>query len=174
MSYEIYHWIFIGAMIMAGLMLALTVFLFFYFQIPRVIGDLTGSNARKAIEDIRQQNTKTGVKVHKTSQVNRERGKVTAKMTAAGKVVEQHSGGVSAMKTGKISTQKLSQEAAQPAAETTILDQPAAETTVLNPPRDETMLLTPQSWGAPAPAPAPSGFMIEYELTFIHSDELIG
>ena len=164
MSYEIYHWIFIGAMIMAGLMLALTVFLFFYFQIPRVIGDLTGSNARKAIEDIRQQNTKTGVKVHKTSQVNRERGKVTAKMTAAGKVVEQHSGGVSAMKTGKISTQKLSQEAAQP----------AAETTVLNPPRDETMLLTPQSWGAPAPAPAPSGFMIEYELTFIHSDELIG
>ena len=49
MTYEIYHWIFIGGAILAGLMLALTVLLFFRYRIPRVIGDLTGSTARKAI-----------------------------------------------------------------------------------------------------------------------------
>ena len=183
MSYEIYHWIFIGGAILAGLMLALTVLLFFYLQIPRVIGDLTGSTARKAIEDIRQQNTQTGVKVHKTSQVNRDRGKVTAKITPGGRAVQQQTGGVSAMKTDKISTQKLSREAEQsmeetllldqPAAATTVLQEPAAETTVLTPRQDETTLLSNQSWGAPAPAPVGGAFVIEYELTFIHSDELI-
>lgn len=219
MNYEAYHWIFIGGAVLAGLMLVLTVLLFFLLQIPRVIGDLTGSTARKAIEDIRQQNAQTGVKVHKSSQVNRERGKVTAKISPSGQVQQQQTGGAGGMKTGKLSTQKLSREAAettlldQPASETTVLDQPAAETTVLAQPGDETTLLTPQTWAAPAPAagtaammndpgnettllssqswaapaaapaapyaapqaPAYTGspFVIEYELTLIHSDELI-
>ena len=222
MSYDTYHLIFVIGAILAGLMLVLAVTLFFYDRIPRVIGDLTGSTAKKAIEDIRQQNAKSGNKVHKTSTVNRDRGKITSKMTPSGRLAQKQTGEVGAIKTEKITTAKLNQNSQetvpletaeattildQPAEATTILDQPAEATTILNQPAeattilnqpaeaatlphgngDETMLLTPDHWAAtvaasaapPAPAPAPAtppvggAFVIEYELTFIHSDELI-
>ena len=188
MTYEVYHWIFIGGAILAGLMLALAAVLFFYLQIPRVIGDLTGSTAKKAIEDIRQQNVKSGVKVYKSSAVNRERGKVTAKITPSGGLAQKQNTGAAAMRTDKLSTQKLSQQAAESvtepapettvlapaAAETTALDQTLVETTSLAAAALETTVLSQQSW---APTPPPAGdfgpFRIEYELTLIHSDERI-
>lgn len=208
MSYEIYHWFFIIGALLAGMMLVLSVILFFYFRIPRVIGDLSGSTAKKAIESIRQQNEQTGVKVHRSSRGNLERGKVTAAKMAVSGRIKQQTGTAGAMKTGKLHTQKLSLKAAQaaaetmpldePAAETTVLGQPAGETAVLNQPvagmgpdrdEDKTMLLTQEHWAAvsapagasfappPASGPAPvqgeSSFVIEYEMTLIHSDERI-
>ena len=185
MTYEIYHWIFIGGAILAGLMLVLTVLLFFLDQIPRVIGDLTGSTARKAIENIRQQNTKTGDKVYKSSSVNRERGKVTAKISSTGKLTGQNTGGTGAMRTDKLNTQKLAEQAALSSSETVLLEDPAQETTVLAVPAQETTVLdsfaettvlcqptngTPDSSAAPAFG---SPFVIEYELTLFHSDERI-
>ena len=70
MTYEIYRYIFYGGLILSGLMLAVTVVLFFVLRIPNVIGDLTGANARKAIESIRNQNEQPGAKRHKPSTVN--------------------------------------------------------------------------------------------------------
>ncbi len=191
MTYEIYHWIFIGGAILAGLMLALTVLLFFRYRIPRVIGDLTGSTARKAIEDIRQQNTQSGTKVYKSSTVNRERGKVTAKMTSTGKLARQNTDGAGAMRTDKLNTQKLAEQAASSSDETVLLDATAAETTVLAASVEETTVLKPAAettvlyepangmpvppvGSAPSGAPTCSGpFVIEYELTYVHSDERI-
>ena len=54
MTYEIYRYIFIGAAILCGIMAIVSIALFFLLKIPRVIGDLTGSTARKAIEKIKK------------------------------------------------------------------------------------------------------------------------
>ena len=55
MTYEMYRMIFqIAGGLSIGL-LVVSVILFFVLKIPRVIGDLSGRTARKAIEDIRKQ-----------------------------------------------------------------------------------------------------------------------
>lgn len=155
MSYEIYRYIFYGGAILAAIMLAVTVLLFFVYKIPTVIGDLTGANARKAIENIRNQNESSGDKLYKTSQVNRERGKLTDKISPSGSLMRDPSGvlgGGGAMATEKISTQELPPQ--------------ANETTELNSEAGETTLLDAQPDAAPV-------FQIEYEITYIHSEEVI-
>lgn len=160
MSYEIYRYIFYGGAILAGVMLVATVILFFVYKIPTVIGDLTGANARKAIENIRNQNESSGDKLYKTSQVNRERGKLTDKISPSGSLMKDPSGHFAgAMATEKISTQEL------PPEETTVLDA-ANETTVLDTSgTGETTLLDAVD--------TPATFQIEFEITFIHTDEVI-
>lgn len=164
MSYEIYRYIFYGGAILAGVMLVATVILFFVYKIPTVIGDLTGANARKAIENIRNQNESSGDKLYKTSQVNRERGKLTDKISPSGSLMREPSGvlGGGAMATEKISTQELPPEA----NETTVLDAVTDETTVLSTESGgETTVLSQDE--------QPVVFQIEYEITFIHTDEVI-
>lgn len=169
MSYEIYRYIFYGGAILAAVMLAVTVLLFFVYKIPTVIGDLTGANARKAIENIRNQNESSGDKLYKTSQVNRERGKLTDKISPSGSLMRDPSGilGGGAMATEKISTQKLPQ-----VDETTVLE--SNETTVLS--ANETTVLDISGTGETTLLDAvdtPATFQIEFEITFIHTEEVI-
>ena len=190
MTYEVYRYIFIGAAILSGLMLVLAVVLFFLLKIPNVIGDLTGANARKAIADIRNQNESSGTKTYKPSAVNRERGKVTDKMTPSGRLLRYPSGGMGGgHNTAKIGTAKLSREAMEAttvldaapetdvlsAGETTVLEQPACETTVLSQPAAETTVLNAYMPAAqPEIVPENANFFeIEYEITCIHTQEVI-
>ena len=166
MTYEVYRYIFIGGAVLAGIMLLVSLLLFFLLHIPAVIGDLTGATARKAIEDIRNQNTKTGDKTYKSSQVNWERGKVTDKMTPSGRLLHNPSGGFGgAMATEKISTSHLNAEAEESFA-TTLLDhtKTSSETTVLSPEvSGETTVLSEDQ----------IAFQIVYEITFLHTNETI-
>ena len=57
--------------IVAGVALAVAIFLWIFFKIPRVIGDLSGRNARKSIARVRASNEKSG---------NAARGKLTSTM----------------------------------------------------------------------------------------------
>ena len=177
MSYEIYRYIFYGGAILAAVMLAITVILFFVYKIPTVIGDLTGANARKAIENIRNQNENSGDKLYKTSQVNRERGKLTDKISPSGSLMRDPSGvlGGGAMATEKISTQELPQvdeTTVLESNETTVLE--SNETTVLG--SNETTVLGNTGAGETTVLVAedtPVTFQIEYEITFTHTDEVI-
>ncbi len=63
--------------------LGLTVFFWFFFRIPAVIGDLTGRTARKAIEKMRAVNRQSGRKTYRVSTVNAVRGRVTADIPQA-------------------------------------------------------------------------------------------
>ena len=223
MSYDQYRWIFIIAAAAAGLALVVAVVLFFVLKIPRVIGELSGRTARKAIEGIRSQTEQSGDKERKPSGTGKLQNKPARK------------GGGSARSDDHMSTQKLAQEAeknakgrpgapaAAPAAaapetailaptlpETAQLSARASETTLLAPEANETTLLTPeenlttirapeqgeaaqlnpaarpfappqipQPAAIPQPVPQPAGrpvppaFVIEYEITYIHSDEYI-
>lgn len=150
MTYEIYRYIFIGAAILCGIMAATSVFLFFFLKIPKVIGDLTGSTARKAIEEIRQQNESSGHKTYKTSLVNQQRGKLTDKISPSGNLCPAGTdplGG--AMATEKIGTQQLEYAS----NDTELLSDIGSE---------ETSVLSNVNT-----------FVVEYEITFIHTDEVI-
>lgn len=168
MTYEIYRYIFIGAAVLAGIMFVVSVIVFFFLKIPTVIGDLTGANARKAIENIRNQNESTGDKTYKTSQVNRERGKLTDKISPSGQLIPNPSRSLhGAMGTEKLNTQDLEPQGG--ASETTVLTGEltgASETTVL------TGELTVDEPAVPDAQPS-NVFVIEYEITYIHTDEII-
>ena len=67
--------------VVAGIMLALAIVLWFFFEIPTVIGDLTGRTAKKSIAKMRAENEKAGIKKYKEGKVTVERGKVTEKIS---------------------------------------------------------------------------------------------
>ncbi len=186
MTYEVYRYIFIGGAVLAGILLLVTVLLFFVLKIPMVIGDLTGATARKAIANIRNQNEVSGEKTYKSSQVNSERGKLTEKISMSGNLMGHRSGIVAgAMATEKISTQKL--DVYEPADETSVLNMGGNETTVLGMGGNETTVLNAMGGGetevlsggmnygetSVLEAVQPVMFEIEYEITYIHTDEII-
>lgn len=49
-----------ASFIMAGVFLIISSFLWFKFNIPKIVGDLSGRTAKKSIEKMRQDNEKTG------------------------------------------------------------------------------------------------------------------
>ncbi|MBE6640908.1 MAG: hypothetical protein E7619_04905 [Ruminococcaceae bacterium] len=183
MTYEIYRYIFIGAAILSAIMFAVTVFVFFFLKIPTVIGDLTGANARKAIEEIRNHNERTGHKTHHTSAVNRERGKLTEKISQSGRLIKDHSDSLhGAMGTEKIGTDNLAAAGSETTllegSETTLLG--GSETTLLSDNSDSDGETTKLSAHEPAPAveaaplsDAAAAFTVEYEITYIHTSEFI-
>lgn len=58
----------------AGGCLVLAIFFWFFFQIPLVIGDLSGTTARKTIARMRAANEKAGVKRDAEGKINAARG----------------------------------------------------------------------------------------------------
>lgn len=180
MTYETYRYIFLGGAIACGIFFAIAVILFFALKIPKVISDLSGRTARKAIENIRLQNEQSGDKSYQSSAVNLERGKLTDKISKSGRLVPRSDTPFgTGVITEKISTQKLdtagetdvlavTQETTvlSAAEETTVLSGFAGETTVLDQPAGETAVLMPE-------AQATQAFTVEYEITFIHANEVI-
>ena len=182
MTYEIYRYIFLGGTVLTIIMFIVSVLVFFLLNIPNVIGDLTGSNARKAIEDIRNSNERTGEKTYRTSPVNRERGKLTDKISASGRLIKSPSRSLhGAMSTEKISTQQLKSD--NEITETVLLSNDfseSSETTVLSADFSDsyetsvlgsedyingTSVLNSQSFS--------NEFIVEYEITYVHTNEII-
>ncbi len=183
MTYEIYRYIFIVGALLSGIMLALSVTLFFLLRIPAVVGDLTGRTARRAIEDIRSRNESTGEKAHLPSRVNRERGRITDRITNSGRIRQRPPMKPAGGETGRIITRQLeplAEETTPLATGTTPLAtgtvplgtgmaaSGANETVILGPAHptggETTVLERPSYSGA---------FTVEYEITFIHTDERI-
>ena len=182
MSYEMYRYIFLGALIACGVFFAIAVVLFFALKIPKVISDLTGRTARKAIESIRMQNEQSGDKTYQSSAVNLERGKLTDKISQSGRLVPRDATPFgTGVITEKISTMKLEQPAGETevlaaAEETSVLFAPAGETEVLCAPAGETEVLAPMAGETEVLAPVEQPvrtFAVEYEITFIHTSEVI-
>lgn len=174
MTYEIYRYIFIGAAIAAGVMLAVTLILFFVLKIPGVIGDLSGRTARKAIADIRNHNMSANTD-------NIGSGKLTDKITASGRLMERRDSSGNKY-TDKISTEKLiEQNKLSGSNETTLLNN-GNETTVLNTGNETTVLDSYSSGQTVILNSDTAGFKdiqsagyvnVESDITFIHSAEII-
>lgn len=164
MTYDMYRLIFIVGAIACAIMFLVSVILFVALKIPYVIGDLSGRNAKKAIEEIRRQNEISGDKVYKSSAVNLERGKLTDKISASGRIQNQYTSSGFGMRTEKISTMELEETTND---ETTVLGQNQNnmdETTVLTETSqellgDETTVL--------------NNFILLEQITFINTEEYI-
>lgn len=175
MTYDIYRYIFIGAAILCGIMFIVSVLLFIFLKIPKVISDLTGATARKAIKNIREQNESSGDKGYKPSAVNQARGKLTDKISQSGNVIQQSQAQMRGIDTTKISTQELPTDG--PANETTVLDS-HNETTVLNNTGGGETTVLSETPAIPETTVlnetvSNGTFTIEYEITYIHTDEII-
>jgi hypothetical protein len=156
MSVETLHMLSTISFIIAAIMLVLSAVFFIVYKIPRVIGDITGVEAKKNIERIRKQNEETGKKVYKPSPVNIARGKITDKLTISGQLVSKADNIVTYEGLPQIFTEQLNDS-----GETTVLDQDfkvANETTVLYPDPEQK---------------AGSMFSIEFEISHTDSTEII-
>ncbi len=66
--------------IIAGLSLLVAIYSFVRFNIPQIIGELSGRTAKKSIAQMRDKNVKTGDKSHRPSPAAKERGTLTDKI----------------------------------------------------------------------------------------------
>jgi hypothetical protein len=126
MSVELLNTLSLAAYIAAGVLFLVAVLLFFLFNVPKLIGDISGFTAKKAIEAIRQQNENTGNKAYKPSPVNAVRSKITDKISPSGKLEKR----ISEMSIGA-QTEKLDTTELQQGAQATTLLDIENETTVL-------------------------------------------
>lgn len=169
--YDIYRLVFIIGLIACGIFFVIAIVLFFTLRIPKVISDLTGRTARKAIEDIRRQNEQTGDKSYQSSAVNLERGKLTDKISQSGRLVPRDE---TPFGTGVI-TEKISTQRLEPVGETDVL-MFTEETSVLSTPVGDTDVLAPSVGETEILALSEQTvqpFAIEFEITFIHTSEVI-
>ena len=169
MSVGLLHTLSLVAYILAGLFLLVSVALFFRFKVPELIGDISGANAKKAIESIRKQNEDSGSKVYSPSHVNLSRGKLTAKMSASGKLQRNTRDMGVGVRTEKISTQKLMYQTEA----TTLLEQISPETTVLMQPQETTVLPQSQETTLLYPDNSNGGFSVDVDMCFMGSNEVI-
>lgn len=153
MSYEVLRYIFIIAAILSGAALLATILLFIFLRIPKIIGDLSGATARKAIKQIREQNESSGDKKHKVSHFNRERGALTDKISPSGNLIRNSGQSMHVgVQTTKIATQELpvhpgtAETSVLGGSETTVLTKGTTaaltDTNVSVPPQDATSLLS--------------------------------
>ena len=129
MSVELLQTLSLVSYILAGVFLIVAVALFFLLDVRKLIGDISGANARKAIENIRQQNESSGDKAYKPSPVNMARGKLTDKISQSGRLQPRLSGMGGSPGTQKFATTDLIPPVGN---ETTVLTgELSGETTVL-------------------------------------------
>lgn len=138
MSVEYMQIISLVLYILAAVAFVLGVVLFFVLNIPRIFNDITGATARKAIENIRQQNEESGDKAYKSSHVNIARGRVTDKISSSGNLMPGSADMGVSMETQKFDTEIL----ARRSEETTVLSENIADNTFSI---DEDMIFTASS-----------------------------
>ncbi|MBR1930871.1 MAG: hypothetical protein IJ833_05270 [Lachnospiraceae bacterium] len=165
MTVEMLQTISLIGYIMSGIFLAVTIILFFVLKVPKLVGDISGATARKAIEDIRQQTENS--RMGEISKVNLSRGKLTDKISASGRLLHNTGNlGVSVV-TQKISTQELSPET------TMLLSEDFGETTVLWQPAETTILAESFNSEATGYARREGILQIEVDIGFWESNEWI-
>ena len=160
----------------AGICLVLAIFFWFFFNIPNVIGDLSGRTARKSIAKMRAANENTGVKSYKGSKTNADRGKITATMENMGKVAPAVPEKVDAAmpETGMLAENMAdgleSEATALLGDEQLVLDFEGTELLV----DEEATAPLVAADQAPPARPVAKRFELIEEVMFIHTDEVIG
>lgn len=157
MTVELLNLFSLVAYISAGALFLVAIALFFLLNVPKLIGDISGATAKKAIEAIRQQNENSGGKAYKHNPFNANRGKLTDKISPSGKL------------------ERRTRELLQAAQATTLLNN-CNETTVLN--QSEagatTLLSAPEPDDAKELKPAATAWVtVDVEMSFTESSELI-
>lgn len=174
LSIELLKTISLALFILSAVMFLVAVSLFFLLNVPKLVGDITGSTARKAIESIRKQNEESGDKAYKPSPVNLARGKTTEKISSSGQLVKNSPNlGVS------VGTEQLSKTPDPPPAPPRKKEKGnAAAPAVSTPVSNETMILSdvlpPQTAGETVLlSEIAATFSVDFQLGYMASSEVI-
>lgn len=174
--------------ILAGVSLILTILFWFLFNIPAVIGDLTGRTARKSIAKLRAGNERSGAKSYRSSTTNVNRGKLTSNMPETDDSLKKTKKdnaetdmlvGNMADATGSMETELLTAGATETTAlldddnATVSLVEDEFETTSLTDDENETTMLEPQVEETTYRKGNKQLVMLD-EVMLIHTDEVIG
>lgn len=171
MSVELLNTLSLAAYIAAGVVFLVAVALFFLLNVPKLIGDISGSTAKKAIETIRQQNENSGDKAYKPSPVNAARGKLTDKISPSGGLEQRTTGLSFGAQTEKFETTELLE-----AAQATLLLSNGNETTLLSQsdPGATTLLSDQKPKDEKEQKPtSPVAVTVDVEMSFTGSSEII-
>ena len=171
MTVELLQTLSLAAFIAPGVLLLISIALFFLLDVPKIYGDISGRTAKKAIEEIRRQNEESGNKAYKPSAVNEARGKLTDKITPSGRLESPKTGIPISVGTEKFETSTI----APKTNETTLLSDLGSETTVLEKINDDenantTMLFREEKNKS---SKGNSKFTVETELSFSATSEII-
>ena len=152
---------------LAGVCLVVAIYSFIRFNIPQVIGELTGRTAKKSIAQMREKNVKTGDKSHRPSALAKERGTLTDKIDEKKSTKQKEQSDSTELL--EASTELLSNDSATELLSdaTEKLNDNATEllsdeTTVLSPAMDVSM-----------PVQVNEGFTMIQNIIFIHTNETI-
>ncbi len=156
MSYDIYRYISIGALVLAIVMLLATVAIFFLLNIKNVIGDLTGSNARKGIENIRNQSTSTSGRSDKKNGTDKSN------------VGTAHAVTNDSAQTSKIKLEDRYDNLE--ASETTTL---SSAYTMQAQENESSAYVTQATYQNRTLVPINPNFIVETDITYVHSEEVI-
>ncbi len=124
--------------ILAGVLAVTAIILFIALRVPRIIGELTGSAERKAIENIRKQNldaANTDAENKRSMAADRH---MTDKISRSGRLAQRET-----RMSGVNATQKLGRQTVMSGAETELLNPGMGETEMLRPVVGETEVLGP-------------------------------
>lgn len=156
---------------LAAVCLALGIITFIVFKIPNVIGDLSGRNARKSIEQMRETNEKGGKKSHRPHPVASDRGTLT-------EPIKQNSSKLRKQKQVIPKPQTVSHVDTKGSSATDVLDDPNATqkldfnetgTEIL---AEGTQVLSNEQMQAALNQTA-VGFKMIQDIVLIHTDEVI-
>ena len=175
---NIYINLFYIFIVLGSVCLIASAFIFFYFNIVKVIGDLSGKTSQKAIQKSREINKHSGVKQYKPSPVNAQRGRITDKINGNTPARNIEYGEI---RTDPIGTSESTTRLESHSAETTVLDsaQPNATTVLAQSiSADATTVLTDQTVNTDDMilndnSGDKSSFMIEESESFSDSAEVI-
>lgn len=156
--------------IIAGIAFVAVVFLWILFKIPRIIGDLSGRNARKTVAKVRSSNEKSGDKSYRSSGANAARVKLTSTMPQTQPeqhTEEMHPGNESMPETGLLADNKA---ALQNTAGTELLSDEDATVTLFD--TDAATQLSEKQAAPDHPVQRKTLHILE-EIVLIHTDEVI-
>ncbi len=160
MNVELLQTLSVAAYIAAGVLLLVTIVLFFLFKVPELFCDLTGITARRGIESIRAQSSDNGSGALHTP---KKKSPVSKMMTESGSLRQQSAPAGESQQTSKLETTEL-----VVSAETTMLMQPSVPTGT-----DSNTQAVPAA-AQPAPqAVADAMFEVVEEFSFTSSSEII-
>ncbi len=188
MTYETYRYIFIAGAVLCGIMLVISILIFIISGIPKIISDLSGATARKAIKGIHEKNAAEKAYGFGGMMPGETISGSTDRMSGTGRISHPKSA-VNTFDTQAYFNRTESLDNVSAVTDQTTVLHTTSETTVLNkdketavfPSTNETTVLDQSNAGQTGKLTADDGkapiygigVEVEYEITYIHTDEVI-
>ncbi len=174
MSVELIQTLSFISYIAAAVLLMIAISLFFILDVPKLFGDVTGTTARKAIENIRRQNEKSEDKAYKSAYAHAARERIE-KITDRISTSENFKRRITGLESNSTTDGFLTAELAPSDKEFSVISNP--KTTVLNTEQNETTVLASEFNTSETTFITQdqntNDFSVDFDISFTSSSEII-